>query len=121
MCVNNKDILTLAFSKQQELLRRFKCNIENLSIEEIEKWSKEFILAMHAELSELLEWQHWKHWKINKVKYDDERIKEIHLEIIDIFCFLVDLSLVWGLDPSKFISLYKCKSDINIERQNNNY
>mgnify|MGYP001611189923 FL=1 len=87
----------------------------------IEKWNKEYILAMHAELSELLEWANWKHWKTEKVEYTDERINEIHIELIDILHFWMNLCIVWSLTPERIIELYREKNIENHKRQDKGY
>lgn len=87
----------------------------------VEKWHKEYILAMHAELSELLEWANWKHWKTEKVEYTDERINEIHIELIDILHFWTNLCIVWSLTPERIVELYREKNIENHKRQDKGY
>jgi len=115
------DRLSELFEKQYFLQKKICIDLTNLDNEAKEVWTKENILAMHAELSELLEWINWKHWKKTKVQYTSERIKEIQFEIIDLFHFLINLALIWELTPQKMFEIYNEKNKINYERQNTKY
>ncbi len=111
------------FDKQVSLLRRLGIDVNRFKIDRkfCEKYTKEFVLAMHSELSELLDWVNWKHWKKTKVDYNRERVEEIHMEIIDLFHFLLDLCIVWNLDAGKVLELYMKKNKENFDRQERGY
>jgi len=109
------------FRRQQELQKKIGNDLGNLTFEDREKWTKEFVLAMHAELTEVLDWINWKHWKKTRVKYDAQRINEIQMEIIDLFHFLLNLCQIWGVSPIMFEALFLEKHKINMERQEKGY
>ena len=109
------------YEKQVKLQERIGCQLEFLTDQGKEKWTKENILAIHAELGELLEWINWKHWKKTKVEYTPERIMELQMEIIDIFHFWLNLCIIWGMTPDKIVGHYYEKNKINHERQNSGY
>lgn len=109
------------FDKQSKLQARINGGLDNLSIEDKERWTKETVLAMHSELTEVLDWISWKHWKKTKVEYTQERIKEIHFELIDLLHFWINLCLIWGLDSGKVMDIYGEKNSINHKRQDNGY
>jgi len=89
-----------------------------LDREKISQWN---ILAMHAELSELLEWTNWKIHKKKRVIYDDERIAEIHIELIDLLHYWMNLCIIWNLSPQEIVRIFKEKNDENNNRQNRGY
>jgi len=89
-----------------------------LDREKISQWN---ILAMHAELSELLEWTNWKIHKKERVIYDDERIAEIHIELIDLLHYWMNLCIIWNLSPQEIVRIFKEKNDENNNRQNRGY
>jgi hypothetical protein len=95
--------------------------LKNLSYPEKIKWTKEFSLCIHAELMELLEWTSWKHWSKKKKPLTQKRLKEIHIELVDIMHFLIDLCQVWGMDYKLFKSTFKIKHNENIRRQDDGY
>ena len=110
-------------NKQKELQNRLT-GIDVTAIDsdqQKEFWTKENILSMHAELSELLDWTNWKHWKNTRIQYDENRIKEIHLELIDILHFWTNLCLIWGLTPEKIVEIYNEKNKENHNRQDRGY
>lgn len=86
--------------------------------EQMSSWN---ILAMHAELSELLEWTNWKIHKKTRVEYDANRIREIHIELIDILHYWMNLCIIWGLTPEKIVRMYEEKNDENHKRQDRGY
>ncbi len=94
------------------------CDFKNLTLEEKEKWTKEFILCCSNELNEILDWINWKHWKTNKKKVN---IIEVKYEIIDLLHFVLSLMLVWDMDEKEIFDLYFTKNKENFERQKKGY
>jgi NTP pyrophosphatase (non-canonical NTP hydrolase) len=86
-----------------------------------ERMSSWNILAMHAELSELLEWTNWKHHKKTRVEYTPDRLKEMHIELIDILHYWMNLCIIWDLSPEDIIKIYDEKNDENHNRQEKGY
>ena len=95
------------------LIKENQCNKE--------KYTKEFALAIHAEISEMLNRTNWKFWKKTKVDYTEDRIKELHFELIDILHFWVNLCILWDLTPEKLVNLFEEKNKENHNRQNRGY
>lgn len=73
--------------------------------------------AIIHEAVELQRLTNWKWWK----KQQPLDFKEAHKEIIDLWHFLVDVSIVTGLDPQKILDEYKEKNKINHTRQDEGY
>jgi len=86
--------------------------------ERVSSWN---ILAMHAELSELLEWTNWKLHKKTRVIYDKNRVHDMHIELIDILHYWMNLCIIWGLTPDEIIRIYEKKNTENHDRQNRGY
>jgi NTP pyrophosphatase (non-canonical NTP hydrolase) len=115
-------------NKQLELTSRIKVGdthvaalMTSSNILDREKESSQFILAMHAELSELLEWTNWKQHKKTRVEYTPERLKEIRIELIDILHYWMNLCIIWDLTPENIVRIYEEKNKENHERQNKSY
>lgn len=117
----NLPLLQELLNRQVALQKRIGCELQQLSQEEREKWTKENMIAIVAELVELLEWMNWKHWKKTKVVVTPERLKEIQMEIIDIFHFWMNLCIIWEMDAEKIKELYFEKNEINYKRQDAGY
>lgn len=109
------------FRRQRELQAKIGNDLGALPLIEKEKWTKEMVLAMHVELSELLEWTNWKPWKKTRVSYDNARQKEIEMEIVDLFHFLLNLCQIWNISPVLFEARFLEKHQINLDRQNKGY
>jgi len=93
-------------------------DFDNLSVEEKERWTKEFIICCLDELSEILNCTNHRHWKtpiypINEI--------EIKYEIIDLLHFVLSLMLVWGMSPEEVFSVYVTKNRENNDRQKRGY
>lgn len=106
---------------QTRLVNRIGTPIERLDGPERDAFSKEYVLAMHAELSELLEWTNWKSWKKEKIEYDEARLREIRLELVDLLHFWANLCVLWGLTPELAIEMYREKNAENHARQDRGY
>lgn len=115
------EFLEELFDKQNKFGLRLGHSFKDLTIREKEKATKEYELAIVAELIELLDCTNWKPWKNQRFMYDDDRMKDLHMELIDILHFWTDLCLVWGLTPKRVIELYREKHEINNKRQDQGY
>lgn len=73
--------------------------------------------ALLHEVVELQRETNWKWWKKNKAM-ETEKIQE---EVVDLWHFLIQLSIETGLDPEKLISKYIDKNKENIDRQHRGY
>jgi dimeric dUTPase (all-alpha-NTP-PPase superfamily) len=74
-------------------------------------------VALIHEIVELQRHTDWKWWK-QPIPMD---IKEAKEECIDIWHFLVQVSLELGLSPEEILQVYKEKNKENHERQKNGY
>lgn len=90
----------------------------NLTIQEKERWTKEFIVCCMDEMSEILNWTSWKHWK--QASYPVNEI-ELKYEIIDLWHFVMSLMLVWEMDAKEIYSMYLAKNRENHNRQMKGY
>ena len=78
------------------------------NIESKENETHLLLLHIFDEISEVLNETNYKKHKVrHSVNVDN--VKE---EIIDIFKYLINLSLVWGIDVKEFVELFNNKSDI---------
>lgn len=124
------DFLKAIFQKQKILQDRIedqftgKSSLELMTsnnLREKEYVSNWNVLAMHAELSEFLEWSNWKMHKKTRYVYDDERIMEMHIELVDILHYYVNLCIIWGLTPEKLVQIFESKNAENHNRQDRKY
>ena len=102
---------------KQELFGSKFCKFGKLTLEEKQKWTKEFVLCCLDELSEILNQQNWKHWKkpvpVNEI--------ELKYELVDLLHFLISMMLVWEMDADEVYSMYLAKNKENHERQKRGY
>lgn len=80
-------------------------------------YREKMILASLDELTEILRCIPWKPWK-KKQKFDATQYKE---EIIDLWHFVINLSLSANLTAKELHKLYNKKLKINIQRQIKGY
>ena len=120
------DKLDILFDKQNEL---FKKQLENSAavnkmknlydIKEPFDGYRIFMLstALLHEAVELQRETSWKWWK-KETKTDIDKVQE---EIIDIWHFVIQVSIEAGLDPKKLIEKYMEKNRENLARQERGY
>ncbi len=118
------DKLDFLFNKQNELFKKQLENAENkmknlYEIKEPFDGYRVFMLstALVHEAIELQGETNWKWWK-QGIKKNDDKIQE---EIIDIWHFLIQLSIEAGLDSKKLIEKYMQKNEENLKRQVKGY
>ncbi len=123
-----KTFLELLRHQQSELTKRITVGdttvfdlMTSHHLPDRERQSSHFILAMHAELSELLEWTNWKQHKKTRVAYDAKRLHEIHIELIDLLHYWMNLCIVWDLTPEEIVRIYEEKNKENHSRQERGY
>lgn len=110
------NLLQDIFNVQFEFFRKFYI-INELNNSEKSKITRHMIEAISQELSELRNLLPWKHWK--KYKNFQYEIHEIRFEIIDIMCFLINISILWGMRDEEFYNYFMSKVKLNFERQIN--
>ena len=121
---NEKDMLEILFYKQKELYKKQLANSENkmkniYEIKEPFDGYRIFMLssALVHEAIELQRETNWKWWKKEK-SVDNQKIKE---EIIDIWHFLLQLTMEAGIDSKKLMEIYLKKNKENLNRQEKGY
>ena len=101
--------------KEQKDFQKYFYDPDNISDEDKIKFTKEYILSMHKELSEILDTLSWKlHRKEDKAKSTHNTLEEI----IDCFKFLLNLCIIWGIDDDKFVKEFFRKSMVVRQRYN---
>lgn len=127
------------FNMQKDLQLRLGNNFEGKSIKEISNY---FLFNKHAiedEMSEMMDALGgikdgigngaWKTWKNNHDKASSMTIKslskgdlkELKMEIVDMFHFFMNFAIAINMTGSELFSYYIAKNKENHERQNNNY
>lgn len=74
--------------------------------------------ALLDEVHEFVRELPWKPWKKKNKPADREKVKQ---ELTDCWFFLLELSIMWGLDAKTLMEEYEKKLKINHERQNGGY
>lgn len=101
--------------KEQKDFQKYFYDPDNLSEEEKIKFTKEYVLSIHKELSEILDTIPWKlHRKDDKVKSTTNTLEEI----IDCFKFLLNLCIIHGIDDEIFVNAFQRKSAVVRQRYN---
>jgi dimeric dUTPase (all-alpha-NTP-PPase superfamily) len=118
------DKLDFLFNKQNELFKKQLENNKNKMINLYEisepfEGYRVFMLstALIHEAIELQKETNWKWWK-KESESNNDKIQE---EIIDIWHFLIQLSIEVGLDSKKLIEKYMEKNQENLKRQTEGY
>lgn len=107
------DNLNEIWTKQENFNTNF-VDFSNLSEEDRQSWTKEYVLHLIDETSSLLNEVNWKlHHKSDTIKINR---KELVFEWIDVFKYWLSIGLVWGITPDEFISAYSEKSSIVEQR-----
>ena len=125
-------VLTKMDDKLNEMFliqRKLQNKLGNLErIEKSEKLKQSYInqmiLAIHEEAVEIMRETPYKNpeyvefgWKKNQ-EWNEEKYKD---EIIDLWHFVMNLSIAVNMDAKEFYERYLFKNNINIERKNNSY
>lgn len=78
---------------------------------------KDTILALTCEAMEALQETPWKEWKKNQ----DFHVDKLQEEIVDIWHFLINLSLAAGFDEDTLYKAFMKKNRKNFQRQEEGY
>jgi len=114
--------------KQKAIVDRWM-DLQKMSVEDKEKKTQEFLLAITAEIGEILNGDdikgikgqgaiRWKSWKTQNTPPDPNYIKT---ELIDILHFTLELLIIWGADADEIHARYIGKNAENMERYKNGY
>jgi dimeric dUTPase (all-alpha-NTP-PPase superfamily) len=123
---NDEDMLETIFQKQKELHQVIMTCSPSIGSQYSKKFlslSKEerifsLCTAIIHEAVELQRLANWKWWKKNMVEFDEDQAKG---ELIDIWHFIVDVSIELGMTPQDILDEYIRKNQINKARQKNGY
>ncbi len=106
------ETLKKIFNEQKEF-QKFFYDPDNISSEDQIKFTKEYILSVHRELSEVLDTLPWKlHRKEDKIQTESNTREEI----IDCFKFLLNLCIIWKITPEEFANEFFRKSAVVRQR-----
>ena len=111
---NNKetDKLEALFDLQNTFDEYIK-EIRSLDYSDHDYWIPQMCRCITVESNELMDCFNWKHWK-NKKEIDWDNVKE---ETIDLWHFLLSLTIKIGLKPQDIINQYIDKNIENYNRQ----
>ena len=107
---------------QEEMARHGRLvatELHHLDVAAATSQTKEWVLAIVAELGEILEWTNWKPWKTRAE--DLPNIEELRIELIDVLHFILNLFIVWGVTPDLLMELFERKHRDNVLRQTKGY
>lgn len=102
------DMLKQVFSIHSDFVSKLPDN--EFSKEEL---TEKLLLACQRELWEVHDELNWKWWKKDKKIISEDKIVE---ELIDSFCFIIELLLLWGHTADSAFQLYTSKMKKNYLR-----
>jgi hypothetical protein len=90
----------------------------------VTKWLGIWCTCLMQEIAELRDWTPWKHWskqlgnkRTDVEPWTEEHVKEMQMEVVDAWHFLMAAALTLGMNADTFYRLYCEKNGINHERQ----
>jgi len=105
------NFLVEMYNKQIELQKRLGTKFDDV------QFIKDMTLAAVDELMEAIRETPWKPWK-KQQEFNRENFKE---EMIDVWHFVINLSIAAGLSPRELYERFCRKNAENHSRQDNNY
>lgn len=130
---DDRDLLMMMFEMQMSLQRRIRGDawqpwdgtypINEEAAAAITKHVGEEMTCITQEAAECRDWTPWKHWsqrlgnKVDVEMWSPEHIKELQVEIVDLWHFLINASAAVGMGPHDVFGLYLEKNRVNFERQ----
>ena len=113
------DKLDEMFELQRNLMSRLQVGTVQDEFEEtLTKHTVYTSTALVDEVHEFLRELNWKPWKKTRKEVDMARV---HDELADCWHFLIELSLMWGLNEQKIIEAFRNKNKVNHKRQDGGY
>jgi len=103
--------LEYLFVMQKTLQEKLKVNVTS------KEYLHQMILGILSEVNEVLNETPWKSWKKNQ-EFNKENFRK---EIIDVWAFLINISLIAELTPQELYDEFKEKYKINMERASTDY
>lgn len=107
------DIIDSLLKEQADFAKEL-IDFSNGSEEYKESITNELLTAMIEECIEARRCIHWKRWKQKTHSVDTAALKE---ELIDIFCFLLELFVLWNMSSKEIQNIYLDKMKTNYERR----
>ena len=99
-----------------DLWARFRDNLA--TSDQIKLWLLNFCRALSHEVVELEGSTNWKWWSKDPEPVD---LQNARVEIVDMWHFLISLTLIVGMRPEDLMLVYQQKYDINLKRQEEGY
>lgn len=109
--------LNIMFDLQTDFSKKW-IDLKNKKTRYKEKRTESMILAAIEELIELKRELNLKEWRKSYKKVDTEKVKE---ELIDVLHFVINIALIWGLDPKSLFESFVQKQVVNRTRQKLHY
>jgi len=111
--------LDIMFTLQKDFQEKNKwINFKTKSIKYKEERTQQMLFAVIEESIELKRELNLKEWKKERKEVDVDKVKE---ELIDIFHFIINIALIWGLSPEDLLEQFLEKQTTNRVRQRLGY
>ena len=111
--LNLSDKLEMMFYIQKQLQKKMNYTFTEFNNE----YFNLMFIGCITELCEVIENSKWKPWKNSSIN----KIGEIQKELIDVWHFLINLTIASGLEPNELYYEFIRKNQENIKRQKNGY
>ena len=94
------------WKKQRDFNKNF-VDFDNLTLEEKQKWTKEYALHLFSEFDEVLREINWKMHRSKSINVERQNLVE---ELVDVFKYWCSIIQVWDISPEEFINEFDRKS-----------
>lgn len=101
------------FDKQFEFLLEVHPDFDRQTLSQKIQMTKDHVLHGMSEFTELLDEVKWKTWLTTQAPPDVSSLTE---EAVDVFKFVLNILLTWGVTPAEFVKAFDRKSEVNIQR-----
>lgn len=102
-----KRIFDLQKNYEKKFLEFKNINLENITKEERQQYTKEWILCLIKEATEVLDCINWKDHKLQKFEVNRSNLVE---ELIDVFKFYLAIVTLWDINDKDFHEAFERKS-----------
>jgi len=115
--LQDKDKLEELFKMQEKLQKRLGYDLQKISEKHSQKYFNLMFIAIIEECVEIIRETPWKPWK-KSMTFNQVKLQE---EVIDLWHFIINLSIASGLTPQKLYDKFVEKNTVNHKRQDNGY
>jgi dimeric dUTPase (all-alpha-NTP-PPase superfamily) len=115
--MDKPDQLRELFRLQKALNERIGVRTDGMTDDQKTQWVLNYCRAMSQEIAELTDSVPWKWW----AKYQKFDEQNAHVEVVDLFHFLISLAHVLGLSADDVFNAYIKKNEVNFRRQETGY